>query len=432
MPIEGNPGCNCAVGSGHERSWGGAWGALGVLGVLRRFSRRWRRTRRAAAAVTVVAVAACHDDASAPQPSFLPPLRSGQAGDVDAIVARDSSLARFFAGGDADTTGFVAESLAFESAGWRANDVARHRVLGVRAPRSAHDVVDVGVGRLEHARLRMTLEGALAVPGVLDQGRVVYAGALPGTDRVIAATRDAFEDMLVLTSPEAPTTFAWHVAPSAELAHAAMRDGGLELADEGGRVALRIAPPHVVDAHGIMRDAALTWDFGAQLMRIAFDASGLAYPIVLDPSIDLGVWLELARLPAGLPRYAGGSAFDGARGEMVVFGGQTSFATTDINAQTWTWNGAAWTWRTTAVAPSARTQAAMTYDGARRVVLLFGGTDSNNTTSPSMSDTWTWNGTAWTLVAGAAGPAMTGSLAFDAARGEDVLVGNKQSRDHSG
>ena len=83
--------------------------------------------------------------------------------------------------------------------------------------------------------------------------------------------------------------------------------------------------------------------------------------------------------------------FDSARAVMVLFGGHN---TTPMNplADTWEWDGTTWNERTPSTAPPARIGAAMAYDAARVVAVLFGGIAA---TGP-LGDTWEWDGTNWT------------------------------------
>src|SRR5262245_8173028 len=89
-----------------------------------------------------------------------------------------------------------------------------------------------------------------------------------------------------------------------------------------------------------------------------------------------------AAAPSGIapaPRYGQGLAYDAARGNVVLFGGQTQDG---LRNDTWTWDGATWTQHTTAHAPSPRRYFGMAYDAAHGQVVLFGGY--------SLNDTWTW------------------------------------------
>jgi hypothetical protein len=119
--------------------------------------------------------------------------------------------------------------------------------------------------------------------------------------------------------------------------------------------------------------------------------------------------------PAG-PDGSGTLAYDSARGVTVLFGGVS-------NDQTWEWDGTRWTQRIVA-GPHARSGCAMAYDAARGVTVLFGGVYQREDTSYNwLSDTWEWDGTSWTqrMVTGPSGRAS--AMSYDAARGVTVLFG---------
>jgi hypothetical protein len=100
------------------------------------------------------------------------------------------------------------------------------------------------------------------------------------------------------------------------------------------------------------------------------------------------------------------------KNEFVLFGGRRPGT---VFGDTWTRTGSTWTQQHPAVAPSARTGAAMVYDPASRQLLLFGG---GATTGTGFSnETWTWNGTAWTLLHPSTSPPARedNSLVYDAA-----------------
>ena len=73
-------------------------------------------------------------------------------------------------------------------------------------------------------------------------------------------------------------------------------------------------------------------------------------------------------------------AFDKDRGKAVMFGGQFSGGGAPTYTDTWEWNGSEWT-EVSASGPGARAHSAMEYDGARREIVMFGG-------GPSWADTW--------------------------------------------
>jgi hypothetical protein len=108
-------------------------------------------------------------------------------------------------------------------------------------------------------------------------------------------------------------------------------------------------------------------------------------------------------------------AYDGTRQEMVVFGGQTGLG------DTWTFNGTAWTLKTSPQAPRARYGQGMTFDGAHNQVVLYGGYQSDG----GSNDTWIWDGTNWQQKNPAQSPPKLyhPAMVFDEARGQVLLFG---------
>ena len=79
----------------------------------------------------------------------------------------------------------------------------------------------------------------------------------------------------------------------------------------------------------------------------------------------------------------------------VLFGGQTSEGSSD---ETWTWDGTKWTAMKPAHKPPPRRAAAMAYDPAHQLVVLYGGLVQDRNEGIASSDTWTWDGSDWTQV----------------------------------
>src|SRR5262245_54635307 len=61
-----------------------------------------------------------------------------------------------------------------------------------------------------------------------------------------------------------------------------------------------------------------------------------------------------------------------------------------------------WEQKAPPTSPSARDRLAMTWDGARGQVVLFGGDDG----SGSLADTWVWDGSTWTQKSPATSPVL--------------------------
>jgi len=121
--------------------------------------------------------------------------------------------------------------------------------------------------------------------------------------------------------------------------------------------------------------------------------------------------------PSG--RIGQAMAFDAARGRLVLFGGNDG--NQDLG-DTWEWDGTVWTQSTPAVAPVARKGTAMAFHAATGQTVLFGGLAAQ-LAPPVLSDTWAWNGTAWTSLAPATVPPPRSShrISANAAAGTLVL-----------
>ena len=120
--------------------------------------------------------------------------------------------------------------------------------------------------------------------------------------------------------------------------------------------------------------------------------------------------------------------YDGARQEIVRFGGITT-DTSAYQSGLYAWDGSEWVLKTTQdnIRPPVRSGTAMAFDAARGEVVLFGGENNNG----YLNDTWIWNGTTWTDKTTSTSPSfrIRGTMAFDAARGEIVLFGGEYLND---
>ena len=122
--------------------------------------------------------------------------------------------------------------------------------------------------------------------------------------------------------------------------------------------------------------------------------------------------------PRGCEFDTQGMAFDRATENIVMFmGGNCSPSL----AETWVWNGRAKTWTQrfppTSPPPS---DATIAYDEANRNVVLFGG---------NMNETWTWNGIAWSQQFPVTSPPPRGlpAMAYDPSIGSLVMFGGSQA-----
>src|SRR5215211_8248404 len=94
------------------------------------------------------------------------------------------------------------------------------------------------------------------------------------------------------------------------------------------------------------------------------------------------------------PGRSDGAMAANPAGGVVLFGGSIHPATGLVAlGDTWTFYGEAWVEQHPPFGPPPRAQAAMAFDSARGVAVLFGG----NTFTSRLGDTWTWDGTDWAL-----------------------------------
>lgn len=126
--------------------------------------------------------------------------------------------------------------------------------------------------------------------------------------------------------------------------------------------------------------------------------------------------------PGPVPRFDHGMAFDSRRGRLIVFGGATHVyggghdttffqdggVVNEWDGQTWT------TVPTQPTDPRYRTRPAMAFDRARGRTVLFGGGLLGSGIPVWQSDTWEWDGLAWTPMQPTTTPtADEGELFFD-------------------
>ena len=121
--------------------------------------------------------------------------------------------------------------------------------------------------------------------------------------------------------------------------------------------------------------------------------------------------------------------YDSFRKRIVLLG-----ASEHINGEfkpsnrTWEWDGNIWTvhdrFTSSSPAPSPRIDAAMAYDSARHVTVLFGG--SPYAGAGLLDDTWTWDGAVWKQVAiGGTLVRDQHAMAFDEGRKVVVLLSGR-------
>jgi hypothetical protein len=116
-----------------------------------------------------------------------------------------------------------------------------------------------------------------------------------------------------------------------------------------------------------------------------------------------GVWTDQFPSTAPGEREGAAMAYDAAHGVVVLFGGFgcsspgcSPSARASLN-DSWIWGGSSWIPQSPPGSlPPPRSDAGMAYDSAIGRVVLFGGSTGNG----SLGDTWVWDGAAWTAICG--------------------------------
>ncbi|HVF03755.1 MAG TPA: kelch repeat-containing protein [Frankiaceae bacterium] len=136
-------------------------------------------------------------------------------------------------------------------------------------------------------------------------------------------------------------------------------------------------------------------------------------------------WMQARPATSPPVRSSPAMTYDERRAEVVLFGGYGPAGNNPQRTDTWVWDGAAWTQRFPATNPGYCPAAKMTYDSGHGVSVLFCGYNGLNPGA-----TWTWDGTAWRRHAPAATPSPRQhyALTYDAARGETVLFGGRSNQ----
>jgi cysteine-rich repeat protein len=129
-------------------------------------------------------------------------------------------------------------------------------------------------------------------------------------------------------------------------------------------------------------------------------------------------------------RIAHPLAYDRTRRRIVTIdAGETLRTTFDV----WEWDGVDWELRTPATRPPRRIGFALTYDAERERVVMYGGFNEDLAPSPIVffNDTWEWDGADWhevTIAADQRPPIVRGTtLSYDADRKVIVMFGGSDT-----
>ena len=155
-------------------------------------------------------------------------------------------------------------------------------------------------------------------------------------------------------------------------------------------------------------DRHLAYVFGGNRVLFGTDSSRNTFLGDLW-ALDGGRWRRLSE-DGPRPRAEASMAYDERRHRLVLFGGYYKIDSLSTRlADTWEWDGRSWTLVADS-GPTGRNNAAMVYDPARGVTVLFGGSDGT-----ASGETWEWDGNRWSRSAPPTDPRYNTVMWYDVA-----------------
>lgn len=178
---------------------------------------------------------------------------------------------------------------------------SHNRILVAEAPGIATGTFEVRPARGAE-RLAFSLVGARTTAAAsIENGAIIYRGALPGVDVVAVRDPERFEVSFAVRDVARPPTLALQLEPGTRL-EAEPGTGAMVARAKSGRATFKINSPIAFDAAGVTRVGRYVLEKG--VLRILLNWSGLTTPVVVDPAIYIPFFtiLEDARQP-GIVEY---------------------------------------------------------------------------------------------------------------------------------
>lgn len=138
-------------------------------------------------------------------------------------------------------------------------------------------------------------------------------------------------------------------------------------------------------------------------------------------------WTQATPNTSPSARFGMAMVHDLARGRCVMFGGIASVVSIALPSnQTWEWDGSDWAQATPTTSPTGRAHYGLAYDVGRQRVVLYGGSTNPGLLITS-NETWEYDGTTWRQVAQTStanpGPRQYPGMAYHPLSGRTVLFG---------
>jgi len=332
---------------------------------------------------------------------------------------------------DDATLGLSLEPEGFVSEAWRKPSSSRGDLIGSVLPHRANEPWRSSPGRTERWAMSLEPIGVNDVVGELDGGRVVYTNALHHADIIGIARDREVEQLVLLKDKEAPTELRWRVHLGSDLRPRVLATGAIDFLDGKGEPALRVQRPFAIDAVGKYVDVEMKLE--RDQLTVKLDASSLTYPVLLDPVVEVPIWVNVTPVTPTIPAAMGVlMMYSSGISRTLLIGGTTVSSGVlwgscpgSYNSTIWQWNGSAWSaMGGVSSTLSTRWRAAGSDFGAGAIV--FGGQNcTGGGAGPSLADTWTLSGSTWTqrCVACAPPAESDGQMAYLAGTGAVMFSG---------
>jgi hypothetical protein len=140
-------------------------------------------------------------------------------------------------------------------------------------------------------------------------------------------------------------------------------------------------------------------------------------------STAVAQWTLMSPATSPGTRMGAAMATDPFGGRVVMFGGVGGTSLGTSSDETWSYDGTTWTLLSPTQRPAARLHMDMVFDSSRGVFVLYGGQSSGG--GGALNETWEFNGVDWTQRFPAANPGnlCLHAMAFDSVRNKVVLFG---------
>lgn len=150
--------------------------------------------------------------------------------------------------------------------------------------------------------------------------------------------------------------------------------------------------------------------------------SKLALAIAAVSGSVFAQWVPVTTTTSPSARIDAAATFDPA-GRILLFGGAPSVGTP--SAETWSYDGSNWTRLLPTASPTGKAAHGLVFDTHRGVAVLYGGANASPFGGASQDQTWEFDGTTWTRVITTVTPGGLGSfgIAYDTVRHRTVVYG---------